>query len=56
MRLLGIGIVLVILVLALAVLFHKLDRLEEKIEQAHKPRLERIAAAPNPGNGIRAVR
>jgi hypothetical protein len=56
MRLLGIGIVLVILVLALAVLFHKLDRLEEKIEQAHKPRLELIAAAPNPGSGIRAIR
>lgn len=56
MRLLGIGIVVVIVGLALAVLFHKLDRLEEKIEQAHKPRVERLAAAPNPGSGIRAVR
>lgn len=44
MRRLAIGVVLVALVLALAVLFHKVGQLEEEIEQAKKPRLERIAS------------
>jgi hypothetical protein len=44
MRLLAIGVVLVALVLAMAVLFHKVSQLEEDIEQAKRPRLERIAS------------
>jgi hypothetical protein len=41
---LAIGVVLVALVLAMAVLFHKVSQLEEDIEQAKRPRLERIAS------------
>jgi hypothetical protein len=54
MRLLGIGIVLVILVFAMAVLFRKIDRLEKEIEQAKKPRFELIAAAPGANRQIGA--
>lgn len=43
MRLLAMGLVLVALVVAVALLFHRVNQLENELEQAKKPRFERLA-------------
>jgi hypothetical protein len=44
MKLLTVGFVLLVLAIAIVVLFLKMAELEDKIEQAHRPKIELIAA------------
>lgn len=44
MKSLTVGFVLLILAIAIVVLFHKVAELDDKIEQAHRPKIELIAA------------